>query len=930
MRTLDGKLLADLNDEVQANVTASIQAPEPVDINENATEYSLFPADLNDLPVITNNIFDNSTPKIIREEIHLPNQKLICLFDNNIIKVAVNSSFKLSVKANQPKIFNVENGIPKMIDPTVALTYTWFKDNDVIGGFVQLSEGTLTVNNDTLTFTGVGADAEGTYFCQVANDIGIVTTEALAVEVHNPASTFDAFFAKNLVENPFAEAGTDGWTDVVGSIATKSLLKSKAKELTVNTQLKTTNTNIAEYIPEQFYPYPKNVNILNLENYNLTKIHTNEARYFTRDNFDYLSQGGTDIVIAYQDIDLTPVQDYIKGKIFGVDGVKAIFSCYIGNAVSGYLPTKENVVPESRYKATNYNLQKPRLDVENILRAGPPNINETIKVFVQEYDSNTPLRSRLIDPTTYEIKNVNNLLFEDPLQKVRRFVRNELPQESVYPVDTLFGGFGQTLSPNNPLNDIIRGYNQLYSSVDQYYSFGQHVEFNTAFFDRLNYKTNKIRILLQFEVDALTLSDTWQTTKGVDKPLEYPGWQKPYQFLGFNLLDEQGTTVYNLSEVGKQPKYVDSPISKRAFAYNNPRGLVTAVNFALYPITPKFYSVIGYSNKQFVDNVIKVPTKEQDLALRYIAPSPYLASPPPPSPPVQVVYYKWRITQSRNAMPRSTFVSSGPNQNEYVYRTKFELFRKTPNGDYEAVPRPNIAGVVDNIYRFTSQRFTVNYADAQDLTTPIPPELNYIQDQLFLDDTYPSSSLDSLKLTYSNGIDLIDFVNNREAILRENGIAGVPYIAGTPGNQLFPNPIGSNQNANNPQQRAWSFEYSLRDIIFKKESGNTQFGGSVDADIDSTSTQDWFYGESTSSFVVAPDANNTLFNGIPTAIPQPTGPNLPEDWKIVDQLYTRKRDGVPQLPRWIWTYQEATRPFIGTLNIYDYEIIYDYKETNRR
>ena len=63
MRTLDGKLLADLGDKVQATVTASIQAPEPVGINENATEYSLFPADLNDLPIVTNSIFNSSTPK---------------------------------------------------------------------------------------------------------------------------------------------------------------------------------------------------------------------------------------------------------------------------------------------------------------------------------------------------------------------------------------------------------------------------------------------------------------------------------------------------------------------------------------------------------------------------------------------------------------------------------------------------------------------------------------------------------------------------------------------------------------------------------------------------------------------------------------------------------------------------------------------------
>ncbi len=220
MRTLDGKLLADLGDKIQATTTTIIQSPEPVGIDENATEYSLFPADLNDVPVITRNLFDSSTPTIIREETHQPGQKLICLFDNNIIKVVINSSFKLAVRASQPKIFNVENGIPKMIDPSIALTYTWFKDNSVVGEFLQLTEGTLTVQENQLVFTGVGADAEGTYFCQVKNDVGIISTEAITVEVHNPASTFDSFFGKNLVENSFAESSTDGWTNVVGSITT--------------------------------------------------------------------------------------------------------------------------------------------------------------------------------------------------------------------------------------------------------------------------------------------------------------------------------------------------------------------------------------------------------------------------------------------------------------------------------------------------------------------------------------------------------------------------------------------------------------------------------------------------------------------------------------------------------------------------------------
>jgi hypothetical protein len=926
MRTLDGKLLADLGDKIQATTTTTIQSPEPVGIDENATEYSLFPADLNDVPVITRNLFDSSTPTIIREETHRPGQKLICLFDNNIIKVVINSSFKLAVRASQPKIFNVENGIPKMIDPSIALTYTWFKDNSVVGEFLQLTEGTLTVQENQLVFTGVGADAEGTYFCQVKNDVGIISTEAITVEVHNPASTFDSFFGKNLVENSFAESSTDGWTNVVGSITTKSFLKSKSKELTVNMQLKAANANIADYIPEQFYPYPKNIETLNLDNYNLLKIHTNEARYFTRDSFDFLSRGGTDIVVAYQDIDLTPVQDYIKGKILGVDGVKAVFSCYIGNAISTYLPTKENLIPEDRYKADRYNLQKPRLDVENVLRAGPPAISEAVKVFVQEYENNTPLRSRLIDPTTYDIINVNNIQLQDPLQKTRKFVRENLPLESVYPFDSLFGGFGPTLPATSPINEILRTYKQLYPTLDQYYTFGQYVEFNKAFFDRLNYNTNKVRILLQFEVDALTLSEVWQTTKGVEKPLEYPGWQKPYQFLGFNLLGEDDTTTFNLSEVGKQARYVDTPIAKRAFAYPNSRGLVTAVNFALYPITSKFYNVIGYNNKQFIDNVIKEPTKERDLATRYVAPSPYLASPPPPALPVQVAFYKWRITQSRNAMPKNTFVQSGPNLNTYVYRTKFELLKKTPQGAFEVVPFPNAVGSPDGIFRFTGLRYTINFADAQALTTITPPatELNYIEDLKYNDSTYPTDDLPGLKLNFSDEFDIADFVNNRELILKTNGISGAgTYALGNPGNQVFP-VIGNTQNR-------WSFKYDLRRIDFRRETttninGNTITGGPIDADTNDTTSQNWSISDGTNKFFEA--VNDDTFNPIPNQL---TGLDLPENWRFVDKLYTRiDGDNVPQLPRWIWSFPNTNQPFVGTLNVYDYEITYDYKETNRR
>ena len=103
MRTDDGKLIINLGDSVSEVVSGSFTALDKSTVNENQTEYVLYPLELNDVPIITKNIYDASTPQILREEIALStpdDKKYMFLSQDGTVKVAVGANFTLSICMN--------------------------------------------------------------------------------------------------------------------------------------------------------------------------------------------------------------------------------------------------------------------------------------------------------------------------------------------------------------------------------------------------------------------------------------------------------------------------------------------------------------------------------------------------------------------------------------------------------------------------------------------------------------------------------------------------------------------------------------------------------------------------------------------------------------------------------------------------------------
>jgi len=76
----------------------------------------------------------------------------------------------------------------------------------------------------------------------------------------------------------------------------------------------------------------------------------------------------------YQDIDLSEITDYISGRAYGSEGVRAYFGCMIGNAITRFIPTLDILGPDERNKEDFYFTSVPRLTYENFVLAGPVTI----------------------------------------------------------------------------------------------------------------------------------------------------------------------------------------------------------------------------------------------------------------------------------------------------------------------------------------------------------------------------------------------------------------------------------------------------------------------------------------------------------------------------------------------------------------------------
>ena len=545
MRYPDGTLIGDLNDSVDALTSRSIVSYSTSSIDENQTTYNLLPVVVNRPPVIIQSIREASQPIIQSANSSTSLQDTLYTNLDGTVQVCLGTSFTLKVLAQQPNVLNIQNGIPEVIIPTMGLTYTWNKDSVVISGSVNQSlQSTIVIDNNTITFTNIQPDASGTYTCDVANDVGITTSEPIVIEVIN--LDFNSYFYTNLIQNPNGEDGTDNWNSSTEDLITKPFSKIASQEFK-----KPNRIDIFGYTADMMHPRPYQINTGVIKNYNLVDSFINKTgTYFTRSRYKFLKAGGTFLVKATQEIDLSDIQWYIKGGVYGVSSVKAMFSCYIGNAIAKFIPTQALVDPSGRIEVEKYDMTSPRISTSNFKKAGPSwGAEEKVTIMISEYDSSN---TRL---STYKVF--------DPYQRI--------PKQGGEKFIAI-------------LNNIDYLYNK---NVEEYYTYGQYIRFAPLDFN-LNSNTSKIKVSIIFE------TQDWRLTQVQDsgEVEEFVGWETPFRNnwdINNPNPDTQKLPPTWDNFIRNQIKHLprnDKKVENSLTIYpvsNDPRGLVTGLNLALIP-----------------------------------------------------------------------------------------------------------------------------------------------------------------------------------------------------------------------------------------------------------------------------------------------------------------------------------------------------------
>ena len=243
MQTPSGKLIVDFNDKKSTIISSSYLPPSKSFVDENATTYKLFPQAINELPIITKNLYDASTPPILRSEVASDNNYNTNLYVNSdgTVNVVVGVSFTLRIEAIQPNTLNVDNGVPTIKQKASELTYNWLRDgisipdgtdyildSDGANKTIENAQSYISARGNELKFVNVTTQAAATYFCEIKNDIGSVTSEAVSIATTDPTSALSTMFFTNLVQNPFALNDTDGWSSSQGNIKSQDFLKNCA------------------------------------------------------------------------------------------------------------------------------------------------------------------------------------------------------------------------------------------------------------------------------------------------------------------------------------------------------------------------------------------------------------------------------------------------------------------------------------------------------------------------------------------------------------------------------------------------------------------------------------------------------------------------------------------------------------------------------
>lgn len=578
MRYPDQSLIGDLNDNVSAITSGSLSFSLPTSsLDENDTVYDLLPVIINRTPDIVVPIADASTPIIEPFGASDGRGDKLYLHPDGNVKVNLGSNIKLAISASQPPILNVQNGVPTMLVNQTGLVYVWRKDGAILTSTTNDSlQSSVFVNRDVVTFTNIQPQDAGTYVCEISNDIGTTVSDAIVIEVFN--LDFDSYFYRNLITNPFGEDGTTGWEANIGDLATKNFVGTSTQQLMIPNRV-----DLFGYTIDTLNPRPYQIDMGAIRGFNMTERFLNpNASYFTRTRYKFEKKGGTFVVKAYQDIDLTDIIPLTKGGVYGVEGVRAFFSCYIGNGVTEYIPTRSGTLkPGERIDSSNYVMSSPRISVENFLKAGPATFTETAYVTVEEYSNESRLPTTLLqEDGSTKTQSERVVLFDPWSEQIWSY-----NGQKYYPTDIY--NVGET-SQGDIRDAILFAADKLQPNKSARFTYGQHAAFKKIIINKLHQDTTKIRITLNFETNDARVFDQWREAQNAsDEVFSVVSWEQPYQqdkwirpnWKPSNPWETQVSTLLT-----RKPDGTIDSITDNVPSAQDPHVMITGLNLALVPV----------------------------------------------------------------------------------------------------------------------------------------------------------------------------------------------------------------------------------------------------------------------------------------------------------------------------------------------------------
>ena len=574
-------------------------------LDENTTEYDLLPVIVNRRPDIVSSLAEASSPTIRPYHTANASGDSMYEFEDGGVRVIQGAQLTLRVEASQPDVYNVESGKLVIKPPKSELSYNWTFDGEPLDG--QQSTPTLgarrTVNGNELIIEGIIPAYAGLYGCTVANDIG--TTDAGTVELVVYDDALDTFYYTNLIENPNGESGVDSWNSVNGELEAKQLesktVGRKHKSIVADPMNPPFN-----WTSEMLEPKPYQVDSGRLLNNSISNL----QNYFTRTKYNYTVNGGSPVVRAYQEIDLSELEYAIRGSLYGVSGLRGVFSCYIGNAIFNYEVASPYILPDTRADKLNYYLAAPRLSLENFLKNGPGFVKEKVYVTLEEYASNgEKLQSR---DEQGNLLN-NTITIHDPWNR-------RLPN---YANQVYYNGDKNFVTPDQPtLGDSRDAHlfvaDELFPEYKDRYTYGQHAEFSKFVIERLNPRTTKVRITLNIEAPELRyrLRDRDLRIADANTLYEVATWEGVYESM--RVAGKSNFTTKVFDEITEKYR-VDQPVSQRVPKASVSRAFISGLNFALVPIR------VGREDQTAVD-VASILAKNTRVS--GLIPAPFEVAPP--------------------------------------------------------------------------------------------------------------------------------------------------------------------------------------------------------------------------------------------------------------------------------------------------------------